>query len=47
MGQAYEKLEDTASAKDAYTKALTVSNAHNPPAAYARPFAKIRLAELK
>lgn len=47
MGQAYEKLGDTASAKDMYTKALTVSNAHNPPAAYARPFAKIRLAELK
>jgi hypothetical protein len=47
MGQAYEKLGDTASAKDVYTKALTVSNAHNPPAAYARPFAKIRLAELK
>jgi tetratricopeptide (TPR) repeat protein len=47
MGQAYEKLGDTASAKDVYTKALTVSNAHNPPSAYARPFAKIRLAELK
>lgn len=47
MGQAYEKLGDTASAKDVYTKALTVSNAHNPPAAYARPFAKSRLAELK
>ena len=47
MGQAYEKLGDTASAQDVYTKALTVSNAHNPPAAYARPFAKSRLAALK
>lgn len=47
VGQAYEKLGDTASAKDAYAKALAVSNAHNPPAAYARPFATKRLAELK
>lgn len=46
MGQAHEKLGDTASAKDMYTKALSVSNAHNPPAAYARPFAKKRLAKL-
>ena len=47
MGQAYEKLGDTASAKDVYTRALSASNAHNPPAAYARPFAKMRLADLK
>jgi tetratricopeptide (TPR) repeat protein len=47
MGQAYEKLGDTAGAKDAYTKALAVSSAHNPPAAYARPFAKNRLAALQ
>ena len=47
MGQAYEKLGDTASARDAYTRALAASNAHNPPAAYARPFAKMRLADLK
>jgi Flp pilus assembly protein TadD len=47
IGQAYEKLGDTAGAKDAYTRALTVSNAHNPPAAYARPFAKRRLAALQ
>jgi Flp pilus assembly protein TadD len=47
MGQAYEKLGDAASARDMYAKALTVSNAHNPPAAYARPFAKSRLAEIK
>ena len=47
MGQAYEKLGDTAGAKDVYAKALTVSNAHNPPAAYARPFARSRLAALK
>jgi tetratricopeptide (TPR) repeat protein len=47
MGQAYEKLGDTAGAKDAYTRALAVSNAHNPPAAYGRPFAKSRLAALR
>lgn len=47
MGQAYEKLGDTASAKDMYARALAASNAHNPPAAYARPFAKMRLADLK
>lgn len=47
MGQAYEKLGDTASAKDAYARALAASNAHNPPTAYARPFAKMRLADLK
>ena len=47
MGQAYEKLGDIESARDAYTKALASSNAHNPPAAYARPFATKRLAALK
>jgi tetratricopeptide (TPR) repeat protein len=47
MGQAYEKLGDTARAKDVYAKALAMSNAHNPPAAYARPFARKRLSELK
>jgi tetratricopeptide (TPR) repeat protein len=45
-GQAHERLGDAASAKDAYTKALSVANAHNPPTAYARPFATKRLAAL-
>jgi tetratricopeptide (TPR) repeat protein len=47
LGQAYEKLGNAAQAKDAYTRALTVSSAHNPPAAFARPFAKRRLAQLQ
>ena len=47
MGQAYERLGDTVHAKDAYTRALTMSNGHNPPAAYARPFATRRLGHLK
>jgi tetratricopeptide (TPR) repeat protein len=47
LGQAYEKLGRAAEAKDAYTRALAASTAHNPPAAYARPFATRRLAALK
>jgi tetratricopeptide (TPR) repeat protein len=47
LGQAYEKLGNAARAKDAYARALSVSNAHNPPAAFARPFAKRRLAQLQ
>lgn len=46
-GQAYEKLGDVAHAREAYARALDASNAHNPPAAYARPFATRRLAALK
>jgi tetratricopeptide (TPR) repeat protein len=47
IGQAYEKLGDTANARDAYTRALAVARAHNPPTAYARPFATKRLDQLK
>jgi tetratricopeptide (TPR) repeat protein len=47
IGQAYEKLGNATQAKDAYTRALSASNAHNPPAAFARPFAKRRLAQLQ
>jgi tetratricopeptide (TPR) repeat protein len=47
IGQAHEKLGDKARAKEAYTRALEASTAHNPPAAYARPFAKKRLAALE
>ena len=47
IGQAYEKLGNTAGAKEAYTNALAAATAHNPPAAYARPFAKKRLAALQ
>jgi tetratricopeptide (TPR) repeat protein len=43
LAQAYEKLGDKAKADDCYRKAMTVSNAHNPPNAYARPLARQKL----
>ena len=43
LGMAYEKLGDTVKAKEMYRKASTV-NGHNPPAAFARPFARKKLA---
>jgi Flp pilus assembly protein TadD len=43
IGQTYEKLGDKAQAMEHYRKAATVSNAHNPPNAFARPFAKKKL----
>lgn len=43
MGEAYEKSGDEARAKECYGKAATTT-AHNPPAAYARPFATRKLA---
>lgn len=45
IGMAYEKLGDKAQAIAAYTEAAK-ANGHNPPAAFARPFAAARLKEL-
>ncbi|HKW31435.1 MAG TPA: tetratricopeptide repeat protein [Candidatus Acidoferrum sp.] len=45
LGQAYEKLGEKDKAIESYRKAAA-STAHNPPAAYAVPFAKKRLASL-
>lgn len=45
MGQAYEKLGDKAKALECYRKA-SQTNAHNPPAAFARPFSRKKLGEL-
>lgn len=45
LGRTYEKLGDKAKAIDYYRKAASAIS-HNPPAAYAVPFAKKRLAAL-
>ena len=42
MAQAYEKLDESAKAKDLYRKILTVTS-HNPANAYARPLAMEKL----
>ena len=42
LAQAYEKLGEKEKAREIYRKASTTS-AHNPPAAYAVPFAKKKL----
>ena len=42
LGEAYEKLGDRAKAMECYKKAAATT-AHNPPAAYARPFARKKL----
>jgi len=42
MGQAYEKLGQKEKAMECYRKAAATT-AHNPPAAYARPFATKKL----
>jgi len=42
IGQTYEKLGDRAKAMEFYKKAAA-TNAHNPPAAFARPFARKKL----
>ncbi|MGH9481048.1 MAG: hypothetical protein ACRD1L_03055 [Terriglobales bacterium] len=45
IGMTYEKQGDKAQAIAAYTEAAKASG-HNPPAAFARPFARKKLAEL-
>ena len=45
LGQAYEKLGEKDKAIESYRKAASAT-AHNPPAAYAVPFAKKRVASL-
>jgi len=44
MAQTYEKLGDKEKATEYYRKAAATTN-HNPPAAYAQPFAKKKLAQ--
>lgn len=45
LGMAYEKLGNRAKAKEYYTRAAATTN-HNPPAAFARPFATRKLKEM-
>jgi tetratricopeptide (TPR) repeat protein len=40
MAESYERMGDSAQAKEYYRKALAIANGHNPPNAYARPLAK-------
>jgi len=42
LGETYEKLGDKEKAMEAYRRAASAA-AHNPPAAYARPFARKKL----
>jgi tetratricopeptide (TPR) repeat protein len=43
LAQSCEKAGDKQRAEDYYRKSLSVSNAHNPPNAYARPLARKKL----
>jgi Flp pilus assembly protein TadD len=40
----YEKLGDAAQARQSFQKAYDLATAHNPPAAFTRPFARKKLA---
>ena len=43
IGMTYEKLGEKDKAMEAYRKAYASARAHNPPAAFARPFARKKL----
>jgi tetratricopeptide (TPR) repeat protein len=43
LGMTYEKLNQPEKAKELYKKAYDAATAHNPPAAFARPFARKKL----
>ena len=44
LGMTYEKMGDEEKAKALYQKAYDLATAHNPPAAFARPFTRRKLA---
>jgi hypothetical protein len=39
----YEKLGQAAKARELYERAYSLATAHNPPAAFTRPFARAKL----
>jgi tetratricopeptide (TPR) repeat protein len=43
LGMTYEKLGQADKAKETYTKAYGLATAHNPPAAFVRPFVRKKL----
>ncbi len=43
LGMTYEKQGDAAKAKELYQKAYDLATAHNPPAAFVRPFTRKKL----
>jgi tetratricopeptide (TPR) repeat protein len=43
LGMTHEKMGHAAAAKEWYQKAYDLATAHNPPSAYARPFARKKL----
>jgi tetratricopeptide (TPR) repeat protein len=43
LGMTYEKLGQAAKARDLYERAYGLSTAHNPPAAFTRPFTRAKL----
>jgi tetratricopeptide (TPR) repeat protein len=45
LAMTYEKLGQKAKAREFYQKAYDLATAHNPPAAFVRPFARKKLAE--
>jgi tetratricopeptide (TPR) repeat protein len=43
LGMTYEKLGQAAKARELYERAYNLATAHNPPAAFTRPFARAKL----
>lgn len=43
LGMTYEKMRQPAKAKELYRKAYDLATSHNPPSAFARPFARKKL----
>jgi tetratricopeptide (TPR) repeat protein len=43
LGMTYEKLGQAAKARELYERAYSLATAHNPPAAFTRPFARAKL----